>query len=68
MTNTQLQLKPWLGRLTRMIASTLLLLLLTTKDEYAMAIEDCQAPANNCLLYTSPSPRDMRRSRMPSSA
>ena len=30
-------------------------------------------PANNallwgCLLYTSPSPRDMRRSRMPSSA
>ena len=23
---------------------------------------------NNCLLYTSPSPRDMRRSRMPSSA
>ena len=26
--------------------------------------EDCQ----DCLLYTSPSPRDMRRSRMPSSA
>ena len=24
--------------------------------------------ATNCLLYTSPSPRDMRRSRMPSSA
>ena len=24
--------------------------------------------AYNCLLYTSPSPRDMRRSRMPSSA
>ena len=23
---------------------------------------------DNCLLYTSPSPRDMRRSRMPSSA
>ena len=23
---------------------------------------------NNCLLYTSPSPRDIRRSRMPSSA
>ena len=23
---------------------------------------------NNCLLYTSPSPRDLRRSRMPSSA
>ena len=26
------------------------------------------AQENNCLLYTSPSPRDMRRSRMPSSA
>ena len=24
--------------------------------------------ANNCLLYTSPSPRDKRQSRMPSSA
>ena len=25
-------------------------------------------PANACLLYTSPSPRDKRQSRMPSSA
>ena len=25
-------------------------------------------PLLTCLLYTSPSPRDMRRSRMPSSA
>ena len=25
-------------------------------------------PKDVCLLYTSPSPRDMRRSRMPSSA
>ena len=25
-------------------------------------------PPSSCLLYTSPSPRDMRRSRMPSSA
>ena len=24
--------------------------------------------SRDCLLYTSPSPRDMRRSRMPSSA
>ena len=24
--------------------------------------------SNNCLLYTSPSPRDKRQSRMPSSA
>ena len=29
---------------------------------------DKRAMANACLLYTSPSPRDMRRSRMPSSA
>ena len=29
----------------------------------------CRAGAcSTCLLYTSPSPRDMRRSRMPSSA
>ena len=28
-------------------------------------VEDLSVP---CLLYTSPSPRDMRRSRMPSSA
>ena len=26
------------------------------------------ANSQSCLLYTSPSPRDMRRSRMPSSA
>ena len=26
------------------------------------------APLNNCLLYTSPSPRDRQKSRMPSSA
>ena len=28
----------------------------------------CAGAFNACLLYTSPSPRDMRRSRMPSSA
>ena len=27
-----------------------------------------KADLSTCLLYTSPSPRDMRRSRMPSSA
>ena len=27
-----------------------------------------EAMLESCLLYTSPSPRDMRRSRMPSSA
>ena len=28
----------------------------------------CLAAAESCLLYTSPSPRDKRQSRMPSSA
>ena len=28
----------------------------------------CQGDCNTCLLYTSPSPRDRTRSRMPSSA
>ena len=35
------------------------------------AKKHCQDPSTRkegCLLYTSPSPRDMRRSRMPSSA
>ena len=32
------------------------------------AKESAQAKGYDCLLYTSPSPRDMRRSRMPSSA
>ena len=29
---------------------------------------DVEAQGNNCLLYTSPSPRDRQKSRMPSSA
>ena len=42
--------------------------------EYGLALEDVaneEADAglgNGCLLYTSPSPRDKRQSRMPSSA
>ena len=32
------------------------------------AIEEAVKIKESCLLYTSPSPRDMRRSRMPSSA
>ena len=31
-------------------------------------ISRTQKDLNNCLLYTSPSPRDRTRSRMPSSA
>ena len=36
-------------------------------SEYLKRIGDCQH-LNICLLYTSPSPRDRTRSRMPSSA
>ena len=31
-------------------------------------VGDCGLPMITCLLYTSPSPRDKRQSRMPSSA
>ena len=39
---------------------------MTTTD--TMDTQGTIAQSINCLLYTSPSPRDMRRSRMPSSA
>ena len=31
-------------------------------------IGEVKTPPNTCLLYTSPSPRDRQKSRMPSSA
>ena len=41
-------------------------------EEWGRPLHDDQALFEllcmDCLLYTSPSPRDMRRSRMPSSA
>ena len=33
-----------------------------------VAAKDIATSASDCLLYTSPSPRDKRQSRMPSSA
>ena len=40
------------------------------KSIEALCAEHSDVPAvrNNCLLYTSPSPRDRQKSRMPSSA
>ena len=35
---------------------------------YAPRLNDLAAQFESCLLYTSPSPRDKRQSRMPSSA
>ena len=32
------------------------------------AVKTCRINVNACLLYTSPSPRDRQKSRMPSSA
>ena len=39
--------------------------LLTTPDNQCLIVDDV---FETCLLYTSPSPRDRTRSRMPSSA
>ena len=39
-----------------------------TRDEIACAIEGNLCRCTGCLLYTSPSPRDVEESRMPSSA
>ena len=38
------------------------------KDIVLGTLERDEVLYEDCLLYTSPSPRDMRRSRMPSSA
>ncbi|WP_460379511.1 hypothetical protein, partial [Staphylococcus aureus] len=38
------------------------------RQAHACITSNTQVISNSCLLYTSPSPRDMRRSRMPSSA
>ena len=37
-------------------------------EETRKTIESCKERDQTCLLYTSPSPRDRTRSRMPSSA
>ena len=37
-------------------------------NEDTLKLDEMADKSINCLLYTSPSPRDMRRSRMPSSA
>ena len=37
-------------------------------EEVEAALEISEDEVENCLLYTSPSPRDRTRSRMPSSA
>ena len=38
------------------------------KGEFQRGLQEGMSIAGDCLLYTSPSPRDQRGSRMPSSA
>ena len=40
----------------------------TIQDKISVLSINTKPDSNNCLLYTSPSPRDRTRSRMPSSA
>ena len=40
----------------------------SSMDERGRLGDDDEWAANSCLLYTSPSPRDRQKSRMPSSA
>ena len=44
--------------------------LIASENYCSPAVMEAQGSelTNNCLLYTSPSPRDKRQSRMPSSA
>ena len=44
------------------------LLEIAAKFDDSVEVLDFRLIANHCLLYTSPSPRDQRGSRMPSSA
>ena len=41
---------------------------LGTVDVWGLTLDEARQRITNCLLYTSPSPRDRQKSRMPSSA
>ena len=41
---------------------------IATMENTVFHIHKAKGQVNTCLLYTSPSPRDKRQSRMPSSA
>ena len=58
-----------LGRNFREIATTILTNdIAPHRDDLEQVLEEVRSAASVCLLYTSPSPRDRTRSRMPSSA
>ena len=59
----------WGNPVTTRLSSTLLSATVTTKKQVlVVGRSDLYAQNNSCLLYTSPSPRDRQKSRMPSSA
>ena len=69
--NTVKKLRPEIDRQTRL--QLVLKALLTIGDlpdqmQAAMVVGVCAEMDKSCLLYTSPSPRDEKVSRMPSSA
>ena len=59
-------LSPLLAKLMSFVIVILLLTYLVTSADSAILV--INTVASGCLLYTSPSPRDQRGSRMPSSA
>ena len=58
---------PWLHRLNESLPLSVMVLLILTSLSYQNLPVDI-ALSDPCLLYTSPSPRDRQKSRMPSSA
>ena len=50
------------------IKNTLVENLLMEKGKTPERVKEAEGSFTNCLLYTSPSPRDRQKSRMPSSA
>ena len=60
-----LESKPWSNRLVRQYYASASFMGIVLTDGRML---EFAARTTNCLLYTSPSPRDRTRSRMPSSA
>ena len=65
-----LQGEPFVGRAGQLLDKILAAIKRSRDEVYICNILKCRPPDNRtpCLLYTSPSPRDLSTSRMPSSA
>ena len=68
------EMKDWI--VMSLAFGTILLLFIITLGDFWIAMQEHREPSKDvinllsmaCLLYTSPSPRDVEESRMPSSA